>query len=55
MSHKSTIHLLDQLGQGHDMKVHQWKGELLTHMQLNQVCILLLLCNLLDVKATTDS
>ena len=28
MSHKSTIRLLDKLGDGHDVKVHKWKEDL---------------------------
>ena len=37
MSHKSTVRLLDKLGEGHDAEVHKWKEDLLTHIQLNQV------------------
>ena len=37
MSHKSTVRLLDKLGEGHDAEVHRRREDLLTHIELNKV------------------
>ena len=44
MSHKSTIRLLEKLGEGHDLLVHKWKEDLLTHLHLNEVLMYSSMC-----------
>ena len=43
MSHKSTIRLLDKVGENHDAKVLKWKQSLTEHLKTIKVKVAILI------------